>query len=131
VTPPTNDHTETPPKNKRGSIFAHDYPVPVAMALTVITYVATLALPYRFPWTIANAIPFIQSHGTFAQNHSATPSGLVVLVLAIPTIFFFMLEFTVMRSYPPVSRTAKILFIAGIVVSSALIGLISPPFSLQ
>jgi hypothetical protein len=131
VTPPANEHSDSSPKGKRVSIFAHDYPVPVAMVLTAITYAATLALPYRFIWTSANAFPFISAHGHSVQNHLVMPSDLIVVVLAIPMIFFFILEFTVMRSYPPVSRTAKILFISGIIVSSVLVGLISPPFSLQ
>lgn len=126
-----NNHSDQSTASRSNSIFAHDYPIPVAMVLTGITYVAALNLPFRFAWTIDNIRPFIQAHGNHVNNQvQTTPSNLILVVLLVPTLFFFLLEFTVMRSYPPVSRTAKVLFITGIIVSSLLVGLISPPLPL-
>lgn len=125
---PTNNRSDQSPATKTSSIFAHDYPIPVAMVLTIITYVAALALPFRFVWTIENILPFIRAHSNHAVTQAqSAPSSLILVILLIPTIFFFLLEYTVMRSYPPVSRTAKVLFITGVIVSSLLVALISPP----
>lgn len=127
MTAPPHSTTGTPPASTRGSIFAHDYPVPVSIVLIVITYLAASALPFRLPWTINDIAPFIQAHGNLANQQAlAAPSHLVLNVLLIPIIFFFILEFVVLRSFPPVSRAGKITFIVSIIVSSILVGLISP-----
>lgn len=131
MTAPPHSNTGTPPASTGGSIFAHDYPIPVSIVLIVITYLATLALPFRFAWTINDILPFIQAHGNSLNNQTlGTPSHFMIIVLLIPILFFFILEFVVLRSFPPVSRTTKVLFITGIIVSSILIGLISPPWPL-
>lgn len=127
---PTNNHHDPSVVNRSRSIFAHDYPIPVAVVLIAITYVATIALPYRFAWTIDNILPYIQAHSNHIDTQADQPS-LILVVLLIPIIFFFLLEYTVMRSYPPVSRAAKVLFITGIIASSVLIGFISPALPLQ
>jgi hypothetical protein len=131
VTTPTNKHTDSSSVAKSSSIFAHDYPVPVAVTLIAITYLVTIALPFRFAWTINNLVPLVLAHKNYADSQiQAMPTALIVITLLIPTIFFFTLEFTIMRSYPSVSRTIKILFITSIIISSTLIGFISPPLSL-
>lgn len=110
----------------RASIFDHDYPIPVAMAITALTYTATLALPFRFVWTVDNLIPFIQAHGAHLDPSHLSPFSVALSILLIPTLFFFILEFTIMRDYPPVSKATKIMFIAGVALSSIVVGLISP-----
>lgn len=125
-TPEHNHHDQI---SARSSIFDHDYPIPVAMVLTAIIYTATLALPFRFVWTVDNLLPSMQTHGLYANIHTqsqASPSIVAISILLIPALVFFVLEFTVMRSYPSVSKTAKALFITGIIISSILVGLISP-----
>lgn len=129
---PEPHHHDSHHISARSSIFDHDYPIPVAITLTTITYAATLALPFRFVWTVDNLLPLMQAHGlsanTYAQSQ-VSPSILAISILLIPALFFFILEFTVMRSYPPISQTAKVLFIMGITFSSILVGLISPLLS--
>lgn len=131
MTAPPHSNTGTPPASTRGSIFAHDYPVPVSIVLIVITYLATSALPFRLPWTINDLVPLIQAHGDSTNKQVlVTASHLMPNVLLIPILFFFILEFVVMRSFPPVSRAGKITFIVSILVSSILVGLISPQWLL-
>ena len=82
----------------RASIFDHDYPIPVAMVLTAVIYTATLALPCRFIWTVNDLIPMIQLHGAYADSSHASPFTVALSILLIPALFFFVVEFTVMRS---------------------------------
>ena len=120
--PHADEQADLPAPNK--SIFDEHYPVPVAMTLTAIIYVVSLMLPFRFKWTVYDLAAAVQGH--HHQSIQATPSTIALALLSIPSLFFFVIEFAVIRSPLPVSPVIKVLFIAGVVVSSLAVALISP-----